>query len=138
MPYQTYIPKYGHHKASGQAVVRLDGRYFYLGPYGSAASRQEYDRLVAHWQIAGRCLPEAGPKSVAQIMLASGRYLHQYYHCPLKGFHKDIHAWKMAVRPLKARYAHMRALGTLTRNRCVIRLKDKPNPGHSQQDRGIR
>ena len=40
------LPKYRKHKASGQAVVTLDGMDFYLGPYNSRASLREYDRLV--------------------------------------------------------------------------------------------
>jgi hypothetical protein len=42
-------PKYQKHRASGQAVVTLDGRDFYLGPHGTQASRDEYDRLVGEW-----------------------------------------------------------------------------------------
>lgn len=43
------VPSYRHHKASGQAVVTLNGKDVYLGPYRSDASRAEYDRLVAEW-----------------------------------------------------------------------------------------
>ncbi|MFI5378366.1 MAG: hypothetical protein ACHRHE_03590 [Tepidisphaerales bacterium] len=41
-----HVPKMSHHKASGQAIVRLDGRDFYLGPWKSKAATVEYDRLV--------------------------------------------------------------------------------------------
>ena len=44
-------PKYRKHKASGQALVTLNGRDFYLGPHGSPESRADYDRLVAEWQL---------------------------------------------------------------------------------------
>ena len=47
-------PKYRRHKSSGKAVVTLNGRDFYLGPYGSKASRIEYDRLVAEWMANHR------------------------------------------------------------------------------------
>ena len=52
--YQPSIPKYGLHKASGQARVVIGGRQYYLGRHGSAESRQLYDRLVAEWLTAGR------------------------------------------------------------------------------------
>ncbi len=39
-------PTYRKHRATGQAVVTLDGRDFYLGPHGTKASRAEYDRLI--------------------------------------------------------------------------------------------
>ncbi|MBP7935605.1 MAG: hypothetical protein KA354_13240 [Phycisphaerae bacterium] len=43
------IPGYRLHKPSGLAVVRLNGRDFYLGPHGSTDSRREYERLIAEW-----------------------------------------------------------------------------------------
>ena len=41
------IPSYRLHRPSGQAVVTLSGRDFYLGPHGSKISRAEYDRVTA-------------------------------------------------------------------------------------------
>ncbi len=41
------VPRYRKHRASGQALVVLSGQCFYLGPYGTKASKIEYDRLVA-------------------------------------------------------------------------------------------
>ena len=55
------LPKYRRHKASGQAVVTLNGRDFYLGPWGTRASRLEYDKLVAEWMSADRQLPVTEP-----------------------------------------------------------------------------
>ena len=43
------IPTYRKHRASGQAVVSLNGRDFYLGPHGTRASKLEYDRLIGEW-----------------------------------------------------------------------------------------
>jgi hypothetical protein len=37
-------PSYCLHKASGRAVVRIDGRDRYLGPHGSPESHAEYER----------------------------------------------------------------------------------------------
>jgi len=44
-------PAYQRHKATGQAKVRNDGRDIYLGSYGSPASRERYDDLIAEWRI---------------------------------------------------------------------------------------
>jgi integrase len=44
-------PRYQHHKASGQARARIDGRDYYLGPYGSPESRDRYDDLIAEWLL---------------------------------------------------------------------------------------
>ena len=48
------VPKMTRHRASGQAVVRLNYRDHYLGPWGSRAARVAYDRLIAEWLAAGR------------------------------------------------------------------------------------
>lgn len=45
------------HKASGQAIVTVQGRDFYLGPWNSKASKIEYDRIISEWLAAGRQLP---------------------------------------------------------------------------------
>jgi integrase len=39
-------PLYRHHKASGRAIVHIDGRDIYLGPYDSPESRALYEELV--------------------------------------------------------------------------------------------
>jgi integrase len=41
------IPSYLPHPASGQARVRVNGRDFYLGPFGSPESKQAYARFIA-------------------------------------------------------------------------------------------
>jgi len=51
---KTNIPGYRHHKATGQAFVELGGRRFYLGKYGSKASREEYERKIAEYLANGR------------------------------------------------------------------------------------
>jgi integrase len=48
------IPDYRKHRASGQAVVTLNGRDYYLGPHGTKVSKLEYDRIVAEWLASGR------------------------------------------------------------------------------------
>lgn len=41
------VPKYRHFRPKNLGVVRLNGRDFYLGEYGSPASLEKYRRLVA-------------------------------------------------------------------------------------------
>lgn len=81
------IPAYRKHRASGQAVVTLGYRDFYLGPYGSKVSRNEYDRLVGEWLSQGRELGRqfAGADSntndlcVNQLIVAYLRFAQTYY-----------------------------------------------------------
>lgn len=75
------LPQYRKHKASGKAIVTLDGKDFYLGPHGTKASKAEYDRLVGEWQANGRRLPvEEGAKiTVTELCAAYSRYAKGYY-----------------------------------------------------------
>ena len=55
MPYyKKQLPKYCRHKTSNRAFVRIGGKMYYLGKYGSAASRREYDRIIAEFVANGR------------------------------------------------------------------------------------
>jgi integrase len=65
------LPKYRTHRASGQAVVTIEGRDFYLGPHGTRTSRREYDRLVGEWQANGRQLADQSPLTVADVVVES-------------------------------------------------------------------
>ena len=63
---RSRIPGYLFHKASGQAIVVLNGRMSYLGEHGSEESRQEYDRLISEWLANGRTAPNPPPGAVEE------------------------------------------------------------------------
>lgn len=101
----TALPKYRHHKASGQAVVTLGGKDHYLGPWKSHASVQEYDRLLSVWQAHGRQLPpnQGVGVTVAEVLVRYLEHADRYY---VKGGEpttepKHIRA---AIGPLSALY----------------------------------
>lgn len=87
------IPKYSHHKASGQARVWINGKSHYLGPYGSPESRERYARLLAESARAEAegAIPPAGagrPNSaesprpvrlVGELVLAYQKHADRYY-----------------------------------------------------------
>ena len=77
------VPKYRKHKASGQAIVTLDGHDFYLSTHGTEASLNEYDRLVGEGQANGRRLPtqseEQPSTTVAQLLIAYWEFSQGYY-----------------------------------------------------------
>jgi integrase len=74
------VPKYSKHKASGQAIVSIQGRDFYLGPHGTKASKLEYDRIVNVWLANGRQLPQAGADLVILEVVADFRtHALKYY-----------------------------------------------------------
>jgi len=77
------VPKYSRHKASGQAVVTLGGRDFYLGKYGTKASKVEYDRLIGEWLAAGRrssATSDATEITMAELLVAYLKWSRVEWH----------------------------------------------------------
>lgn len=76
----SQVPRYRRHKASGQAVVRLAGHDFYLGKYGTAASREAYRRFTATWLQNGalRSSTIAGA-TVTEIIVRYVKFATGYY-----------------------------------------------------------
>ena len=105
------IPKLSHHKASGQAIVRLNGKDFYLGPWGSRVARIEYDRRVAEWLATGRCMTDGKqePLTVAQVMAAYWEHAEGYYRNIDGAPAKELWSVREALRPLRRLYGHMAA-----------------------------
>jgi integrase len=90
------VPKYRRHRRSGQAVVTLNGRDFYLGKYDTAASRIEYDRLIGEWLAAGRRpAGVAGSNlTITQLCVDYLKYAVVYYRANRKvmpGIKRTIH-----------------------------------------------
>lgn len=74
------VPGLCKHRATGQAVVRLNGRDFYLGSYGSSAAKVEYDRLINDWLAHGRQISRADTGlSFAELIVAYVRFAETYY-----------------------------------------------------------
>ncbi len=110
------IPAYRLHKPKQLAVVRLNGRDIYLGPYNSPESRQVYDRLIAEWLAAGRqTLPtgpaasnEGGP-SINELLVAYLTWARGYYASP-DGDGKEYVNLTHALRPLRDLYGSLPAV----------------------------
>lgn len=76
------IPKYRKHRSSGQAVVTINGRDFYLGPHGTKVSRLEYDRLVGEWLASGRSISfgaAINEISISELLVDYLKYAKGYY-----------------------------------------------------------
>ncbi len=106
-------PSYRNHKPSGQAVVTLDGRDVYLGRYGTAESRAEYDRMITEWLINGRRLsaPSSGPGgdlTVNEMLLDYLQHVDGYY---VKNGKPTVEPGniRLAIRPLRQLYGHTAA-----------------------------
>jgi integrase len=105
-------PSYRLHRASGQAVVTLDGRDHYLGPYKTAVSHREYDRLVAEWLANGRNLRRRADASagatVTELIAEYKRFAEERYRRDGRPT-GELSKIKAACRPLRKLYGHTRA-----------------------------
>jgi integrase len=72
-------PKYRRHRASGRAVVTINGHDHYLGPYGSKASKVDYDRIISEWLAAGRFVPQSDSLTINELCLRYFKFAQSYY-----------------------------------------------------------
>jgi len=102
-------PSYCLHKASGQAVVRIDGVDHYLGKYGTAESRAEYDRLIAEWLGNGRRLAAptaADGLTVAELILVYWQWAERYYRDEHGEPGQELDNVRTALKALRRLYGH--------------------------------
>ena len=108
---KTRTPSYRLHKPSGQAVVTLDGRDFYLGCHNTKASRAEYDRLIAEWLASGRRLPRhsgnVSDLTVIELLASYWKYAVGYYVKDGRPT-SEVECIKQAVRFLKRMFTPAR------------------------------
>ena len=101
----TSIPKLRHHKASGQAAVVIDGRWHYLGQFGSPQAQERYDRIVSEWLSAGRRSPRVVRQpTVAELILAYWRYASERYVDDHGKPKKELFHIKVAMRRVRQLY----------------------------------
>lgn len=105
MPRKPGIPKYCLHKASGRAVVRINGDDIYVGVYGSPESKAEYDRLVADWLARGRRdkpseVKPANIVTVSEVVVAFWDHAQVYYRKPDGTPTSEIDTFRQLIKPL--------------------------------------
>jgi len=103
-------PKYRRHRASGQAIVTLDGVDHYLGRYGTKASKDKYDRLIGEW-LARKRVPAPDPSgdlTITELAIRYWRFAESYYrkNGQSTGVTPGI---KVALRSLRNAYGPTRA-----------------------------
>lgn len=102
------IPKMSHHKASGQAVVRLGGFDVYLGPWGTKVTKNEYDRVVSEWLAGGRRKPVTGDDgvTVAEVVAGFWDHVESYYRDPNGEPTNEQRNFRDALGFLRRLYGH--------------------------------
>ncbi len=152
MPRSPQIPKYGHHKGSGQARVIIQGKPIYLGTHGSPESREKYARLIAERFLPGAEYSTANPRraeefpdiSINELLAKYWEFAQRYYThdgkpaSELRNMH-EVLRWVRTIyshQParnfgplaLKAVSRHRRA--HLLRSAACIGNRRRGNTGH--------
>ncbi|MDA0660789.1 MAG: site-specific integrase [Planctomycetota bacterium] len=121
----TSVPKYRKHH-TGQAFVRLSGRYVYLGKFGSHESKEAYNRVISEWTANHRnpiqrpVLHDHAGYTVAELALA-------YYQHAQVAYPKLQPRVVIAIRILTESYgeADVAAFGALALQACRKVLIDQ-------------
>jgi integrase len=104
------IPTYRRHRASGQAVVTLNGVDCYLGRWNSPESKAEYNRLVSEWLARGRRLPDRGGEGrEADVLLVKELVLGYYSHLSPTLPEVEEDKLKRALRPVRELFGETKA-----------------------------
>jgi len=69
------VPKYRHHKGSGQAFVQVNGRRHYLGRWNTQATEERYAAFVAKLAVCPTSLPLTTPASAITVVELAAAYL---------------------------------------------------------------
>ncbi len=103
------VPKYRKHRATGQAVVTINGKDHYLGLWHSKVSRIEYDRLITEWLASGRSSSFGVPDravSITELVVDYVEYVRGYYGT---GPNSELHRVTRVLRPVRELYGRTAA-----------------------------
>lgn len=101
------VPGFTKHKASGQAVVRLNGKDHYLGRFGSDEAATAYERLISEWLAGGRqpLATDADAELTVEEVLARYWVFAEQHYRKRGEPTKEVDNIRYALRPLRTLYA---------------------------------
>ena len=73
------VPSYLLHKSTGQAYVKLCGKFVYLGKYGTEESRRKYEQVIGEYLSNGRQIP--GTVQTGSSLTVGQLYASYLQHC---------------------------------------------------------
>jgi hypothetical protein len=100
---KQFIPSYRLHKPSGQGIVEIKGRRFYLGPYNKPDTRAKYRQLIAEWLANGKKLP-VSPENVTVVELCNAywKWCRGTYALPDGSLSSTEYRARTAIRALQS------------------------------------
>jgi len=76
------VPKYRHHKGTGQAFIQLKGRRHYLGKWNTQKSKERYAAFIAELAVMPTALPMLKVESqitITELAAAYWEFVQAYY-----------------------------------------------------------
>lgn len=103
------VPKLCRHERSGQAYVRINGKFHYLGVLDAPETDQRYHQFCAEWIANGGQLP-VSPEfiTVTEVALAYFRHAEEYYRRDGKPT-TQVTAVRLTLRALRSMYGNLPA-----------------------------
>ena len=108
MPRRPRTPSYRLHKARNTAVVTIDGKDQYLGPYNSPESWELYYRLLAEWAANGHSSPVIESRDIPELTI--NELIARYWRFARSWYVKDgeptdaIYGIRVTLRVLRQLY----------------------------------
>ena len=78
------VPSYRLHKSTGQAIVVIKRKFYYLGKFGTEESRQKYERIIGEYLANGRTAPSPAVRrsngvTIRQLLAMYLEHCRTYY-----------------------------------------------------------
>ncbi len=100
------LPKLSHFKARGLAVVRLSGKDYYCGKWGSPEAEAKYHRVISEWLADGKEHANRPTQTIAELIATYYKHVSKYY---VKDGRKtsEVSCQRMAMRFLANIYSDL-------------------------------
>ena len=122
MPKRKKVPKYAHHKPTGQARVQIVGQTVYLGKYDSPESRVRYEELLDERQLSAETKPETASLTIDVLCVMYVGHCRKFYLKNGKAT-SEVGCVQQALRPLVSLYS--RTLAAKFSPSCLRRVRDE-------------
>jgi integrase len=101
-------PRYCHHKASGRAVVYLNGKAHYLGLHNSSESKAQYRQFIGEWSAkADPDQPSGASKTVSSVLTIAEALMQYRSHCQRYYQSRELDNLRDALRPLREQFGKL-------------------------------
>lgn len=68
-PKRLRIPSLTLHKSTGRARVRIKGKSYYLGKYGSVEAQEKYEKQISEYLVLGEA-PQSGTNERPELTIS--------------------------------------------------------------------